>query len=169
MTIQETAASFAPCFEFGTRSDGETFRRLKADAPEGLRDLVRSAHGDALPDDWRYECIENALQYIAENPHEEDAAIFAEGETDVYTSNLLAWVASGNGRVGYVDDAIREFGPAVSLDGLLRSGQYAEAYEVFGLVWEALADLAEDEPADPIALLLEEEEEQAQIAKRPSH
>ena len=50
-TLQERAGEAAAWFETAERPP---FVRVKNGAPEWIMDLVRHAHGDLLPDDWRY-------------------------------------------------------------------------------------------------------------------
>lgn len=71
-TVQQLAAEAYGCFETAERQDGETFWRLKDGSPEWVTDLVLNAHGDFLPDDWRYACIGAALEQKSPNRKEAD-------------------------------------------------------------------------------------------------
>lgn len=152
-SIKEFAAEAYACFESAVRDDDEPdttyFVRLKDGSPEWVRDLVHAAHGDDfLPDDYRYKWTMEACEFIADADDPEDAGSdFADLAVNVYTSDRLQWLASNLQRPGYCDEAMREYGSTevgafsgiVDLIGL---GQYAEAYEVYGLVLRALEDHA---------------------------
>lgn len=113
ITIAQQAAACLTWFESGERISTDTKRNVRCLAngkPEVVQDLCREAHGDGdsagpmLPDDWRYEFIEEALEAIAEERDGEDA------EPSIYNHELLAWLSSHGWRPGYCDEAAREFG-----------------------------------------------------------
>jgi hypothetical protein len=144
--VAELAKLAAQCFETAERDNGDTFYRLSdVPMPEWVKELVHAARGgDLLPDDYRYKWASGACEFIAEYDDLEDgAADFADQSVDVYTSARLAWLASNLQRAGYCDEAFQEYGNKyegiISLIGL---GQYAEAYEVYGLVLNFLQDAA---------------------------
>ncbi len=142
----ETAKRATGDTETGPREDGDPYTRLKDDAPQWLTDLVYSAHGDFPPDDWRYDCIRAALSAIEDNDGDEDAHEFADSHADVYTGELFAWLSSNLQRQGYVDDAVSEFGYDADrgISGQIMLGQYAEASEVYALVYRALEERLEE-------------------------
>lgn len=114
------------------------FFTLTDDAPEWITALVREAHGDMLPDDFRYEAIRHAVSYIEEVGDEENAHGFADSMVDVYTSDLLAWLGSNTQRVGYVDEARSELGGRNSIIEEIAQGQYEELSEVYHSVYASL-------------------------------
>lgn len=136
--------------ETGPREDGERYVRTRDGRPEWVQDLAFAAHGEFLPDDWRYATISAALEFISESGDpEEDSSEFADGAVDIYTGALLTWLSSNLTRVSYCDEAASEFGgeggpDIVSAIGL---GQYYEAAEVYGLVLQFL-EARVDEFAD---------------------
>ena len=144
MTIQELAGSATDPMTTQQRGD-ETITVRTDDAPAWVADVIQEAHGDMFPDDYRYETIRDAFETIAadDDDPEDSAAEFADN-TDVYNSDLLAWVGSHGDRAGYVDEAIGEFGPARDFYHGLMMGQYAERSEVYGLVLQALERIADD-------------------------
>lgn len=152
-TIHELATELSRSFEEGTRPDGETFRRLKDDAPGWTKDVVREAHGRdsdgtpaMLPDDWRYQFAEDAADAISEADDDADLDDVANDlEADVYTSELTGWLHSRNDRVSYLDDARENNGAALDAFQLLAAAQQIERREVFQLVREQLAQLANDD------------------------
>jgi len=148
MDVQQLAAEALSHFEGAERPNGEHFRRTKADAPEWVKDLAREAHGDFLPDDWRYSAIEDALEVIAERGEDDDARHeYADAQVDVYNAGRSDWLESSIYRGAYCDEAAEEFGydKDQGVYGLIGLGQYAEAEEVYGLVLAQLVALVEDE------------------------
>ena len=146
LTIADVAAEARAFFQVKQRDDGATYIITAGDAPDWVNELVREAHGDMLPDDWRYQTIRAALDFIAENPDdaEDGADEFADGAVDTYTGARLAWLASHLNRPGYVDDAEAEFGyPGREAGGVVQMiglGQYGEAFEVYGSVYQSVAE-----------------------------
>jgi hypothetical protein len=142
--VDELAREAAGWFATGERDDGSRYVYLKDEAPSWIGDLVYEAHGGLfLPDDWRYECIQDALYAIADGG-DEDEHEFAD-RVDVYTGDLLAWVASNLNRPGYCDEAQSEGIAEEGIDviRLITLGQYMERREVYGLTYRALVDHAE--------------------------
>lgn len=143
-SIQDKAREAAEWFESAERVEGDEpsrYVRTKDGCPEWVTELVYAAHGDFLPDDWRYSIIQDALEMIADSDDPEDAAgEFADGAVDAYTSDRLAWLSSNLNRAGYCDDAAREFGAREEPDiiAAIGLGQYYEANEVYFLVLQAL-------------------------------
>lgn len=137
MTLPLLARGAASWFEWRERQDGEPYTATKHAAPEWIRDLVREAHGEMLPNDWRYEVIHSALLYIAEagleDADELDAGTFADEQVDTYSGERVAWLASHGLRAGYCDEAREEGLTAqdASIIDVIGAGQYVEALEVF--------------------------------------
>lgn len=159
-TIQQRAAEGSAGMETATRPDGTEYTRRKEDAPHWLTELVHEAHGDMLPDDYRYEVIREALGAIHDASGDLDQAgtEFAD-EADVYNADLLRWVGSHSDRPGYVDEALSEYGEARDFYHGLQMGQYAERDEVYGLVLAFLRRMTEHAdfdiarmPGEPCAL-----------------
>ena len=120
---------------------------LPADgAPQWFTDLCHHAHGDMMPDDWRYEFIQDALGAL------EDGA--GEDRLDLdglypYTADRLNWLASHLDRPGYCDEAAADAGgPPADILAFVARGMDRELREVFGLVRTKLEEIAEDEGAD---------------------
>src|SRR5206468_2641737 len=145
MTFQDLAREAAGSFEVRTRDSGERYTATREDAPEWVGDLVHHAHGgDLLPDDWRYQAISAALDFIAEYDSADDArdacGEFADGHVDVYTGARFAWLASNLGRADYVDRALEDglADASAGIVAMIGVGQYVESEEVFALVLDAL-------------------------------
>lgn len=159
ITISSLADEAYALFQSRERDNDESFTSLKDTAPEWLHDLVREAHGEFLPDDWRYDAIHSALGAIGDSGAEtaddlDDAAHeFADGNVDTYNAARTAWLASHLSRGGYCDDAAQEFGFEVTQErgifDLIGLGQYREGEEIFQSVRESLeARLEEIQDAD---------------------
>lgn len=145
ITVENLAGQMFDAFERSTRDNGDTFVKLSADAPEWMTEVVRAAHDDMLPDDWRYDCVREACGFIHDRDGDDmdDAGHEFADDVDVYNSNLLAWVSSNLTRMSYVDDAISEYQPD-SLAKALMAGQAEERREVFEAVLSALQDVADE-------------------------
>lgn len=90
------------------RDDGSKFYRLDAGSPEWMTDIIRAAHCDMMPDDWRYKMIVELLcDLTSDDPDqwEEHISEYADRNTDVYNSELLRWLASHLERAFYCDEA----------------------------------------------------------------
>src|SRR5678816_1973872 len=137
MTTQQLAEQYQGYFEKRTREDGSEFWCTRDDRPAELHDLIHEAHGDMLPDDWRYAFIYAALCDIAEADDPDEAG--DDIEPDPYTFDRLKWLASHLDRPGYCDAAIEEFGLEVKdTVELVGYGQYQEKREVFGIILSCL-------------------------------
>ena len=151
--LQKLAGEAFDWFETAYRGDDpeQPFVRTKDDAPEWLKDLVREAHGEMFPDDWRYDTIHNACGAIhdaSEGSYTGDVgAEFADSAVDVYNNSRFAWLGSNINRQFYVDDAVKEFGfdPERGVSDAVGLGQYQEATEIFYSVATSLGELLEDE------------------------
>jgi hypothetical protein len=142
--IYELAGEAYGQFETRARNDGENYVTLKDNAPEWLQDLVHDAHGDFLPDDWRYQSIRDAIGFIhdVEPGDLNDGHEFADQNVDTYTGSRFAWLASNLQRAGYCDEAAAEFGtdPEGGIVQLIGMGQYMESLEVWASVVEGLRE-----------------------------
>ena len=106
-------ASEALAYFIGKRreTDNSYYLSLKDDKPEWLHDAVREAHGEMLPDDWKYTAIRDIVSGISEVTEgdlddAEDEII--DGLIDTSYFELATWLASSVSRFGYADEAIDE-------------------------------------------------------------
>jgi len=129
-----------------------TIMTTKDDAPEWVKDLCREAHDHArmLPDDFRYECIAEVLDLMAESDGSDDSLDDARNslEADIYTSELTDWLGSHNDRAWYVDEAVKEYGQTDDTIKNLMMGQVFEKQEVFDQVLTFLRQRTEDTETD---------------------
>lgn len=145
-TISTLASEALAYFERRHRDSGEVYVTHRAPDGNWVYQLVREAHGDMMPDDWRYAAIEAVLGALAENNFANaDAArdnqhAICAGLVDVYTADLTEWLHSSTARLGYVDEARFEGFIAADADEItrLQIGQFLEFFEIYGLVVDAL-------------------------------
>lgn len=119
--------------------------------PEWFQELCRAAHGDMLPDDWRYEFIGDALSCIEENEDSDEDELserFREwfDGAYVYTAQQTGWLASRADRHGYCDEAAEELGDCGQFTTTTRIalGMMREAEEVFSAVLAFLTERADE-------------------------
>ncbi len=123
------------------RPDGSEFLVFDDGRPKWMQDLAHEAHGDMMPDDWKYQFIHDALCALSEE-EDEDAARDSL-EIPCYYAQQLAWFASHMDRPGYVDESREQGGQAKSVMVDVACGMAMEQTEVFGLVYEFLHERAE--------------------------
>lgn len=129
-TVETLAAEVNAALVRDKRNDGKEFIKLADGSPEWMTDLCRTAHGDMMPDDWRYEFIEDALSQI-ENGEEQIKDV---GSAYPYTTSRTDWLASRVDRFGYCDDAAEEYEGEGSLMDRICWGMDREMNETFDLV-----------------------------------
>lgn len=139
--LQEIAKRILNQFESGQRNDGSEFISFKDGTPEWMINIVHEAHGDMMPDDYKYRFSHDAIDWIAEGNDPESPNI----EADPYTGELIKWLGSHVGdRPNYVDEAVEEYGHSdQGLVGDLMSGQAKEKDEVYHIVLQELQKIQE--------------------------
>lgn len=145
-TVQELAESYLKHFQTGKRDDGSSYVSLSDDAPEQLTELVRNAHGRMLPDDYKFQFVQDALQAIADSSEGEEQDAINSMEAEHRNSELLAWLGSNLSRSSYVDDdAIGNYGHSDGgIFGDIQRGMQCELEEVANSVLESLNSILED-------------------------
>lgn len=143
-TDERTYAREAARYFVGkSREDGSEFTTLRDDRPDWVQQLVYDSHDGMLPDDWRYECIYQAVCFVRDCEDWDDRADeFANDMIDTNSADLIDWLGSHSSRAGWVQEARDEFGDAGSdiWDEIAR-GQLYEARDVFALVTRGLGEL----------------------------
>lgn len=142
--IQTNAGEALKWFEHKKRDNGQEFWSIKDGAPDWIQPMAHAAHGDMMPDDWKYEFIVEMLRAIDGASDLEDITVAA----DIYTTELTRWLASHLDRVAYCDDAIDEFGEMKDTVTLLQHGQYREKQEVLGRLKEYLEERGDQSEAE---------------------
>lgn len=148
-TIFELASEMYDALTRDTRNDGTEFVYLRDGSPEWMTDLCHHAHGDMLPDDWRYELIERAVGAIANAEDDTESAydLFLEEEIDHLYSRLLDWVSSHSSRPCRVDDVVDNYGYD-NFFSAVAMAQESELQEIAVLVWEFLQEMIEEMEED---------------------
>jgi len=145
-TAQDVAQELYESFETRKRPDESTFITLTEEAQRAndwRMDAARAAHGDMLPDDYRYQwALEAAEGYSDREPHEWDS-VNDEIEADVYTHDLTKWLHSHDSRTGYMDEAMGKFG-FTDTNAALACAQYLEIREVYWTIRQAIEDEADE-------------------------
>ena len=149
-SIQKLAADLSKAFETKKRNDGQEFVSLKNGSPSWMTDVIRSAHGDKLPDDTTYAFIERAADALADASEDaEPSDVILEIEPDPYTAGLTAWLNARADHVYFLTEVLEE-GLGIT-DGfqLLAAAQQKQLHEVGYALVSALENAAEQmEDAD---------------------
>lgn len=147
-TIDQAARDALRHFVTRVRRDGITYVALVYDAPEWVRQLVKEAHGDMLPDDHRYAMVEGALHALADAGPDADPddtiTEWSVEATPTFTADLLQWLGSSIARIGYANEALEQMGADTGgITNVIAYGWSAEAGEVGHLVAAALRERVE--------------------------
>ena len=132
-------------FEYKKRNDDDIVV-LTTSAPQNLKDSVMKACGNRLSDDWifdKYHSILDALMQCDINgPDDLDntRSEIVDGLVDPYTSNLTAWLNSGNYNVYYITEAQKEFGPETDGFKILQMAQYKAIDDIYGHIVNLLQE-----------------------------
>lgn len=144
MTIQQLAATLARNLITKNRDTGAEYVCRADDAPAWTLDVICHAHGDMLPDDWRYKMIQNVAEMIAERD-DVDADDLSDvmyeaidSRISIYNADLCAWLASSVHRIAYCDEIVETF-KIDSIMTAIQQGQRLEYEEIWSLLVEALS------------------------------
>lgn len=142
-TIKELADQVYAQFEQRTRDNGRKFWVLKDGKPDWMQELCHEAHGDMMPDDWKYEFVLEAVAALSDADDPDDVQL----EADIYNSDLLQWLASHLERAGYVDEAVDYGIDSKDFDIMqcIALGQLREKEEVLSIVRSYLERKADEE------------------------
>lgn len=156
---------FSQAFTTRKRDDGDEFTSLDKSAPDWMTDVVREAHGDMMPDDWRYkmisECADALVDVDPSDWQDQDFEI-CDGLVDVYNSTLLDWLSSHGQRAAYIDEARDEGLLAEDADEMNRImvGQFMEYREILGSLMAEFIDDEDEDDEDEDDEELEDEEDE---------
>ena len=129
--LQLTAKTAQSYFE---RNPLDTWS-TKSNAPKWVKDMVRSAHGDFMPDDYRYTWIYNALEAFQDDTPE--VAIDCL-EAEPYYNQRANWLASNVNRAQYVNDIIEMGCGSDDLMEMIGFGQLEEMRETYQAVHSSI-------------------------------
>lgn len=111
------------------------------------QDLMHHAHGDMLPDDFRYQMIHDVLEGMHQDI-DADGFEICDSIVPCYTSDLMAWLASRTDRYSFVDQAIEEYGKGESVINDISAGYLLECMEVYNLINDWIEEYAYDHDGD---------------------
>jgi len=94
------------------------------------QELMHHAHSDMLPDDFRYQMIHDVLIGMSED-EDADSMDVCDSCVPIYTSDLMGWLSSSNGRYTFVDEAIEQYGKGESITNDISAGYLLECMEVY--------------------------------------
>ena len=151
-TLQSAAAELADSFTSLVLDNGDSRVILKDGAAEWIKEAIHAAHGDLFPDDYVYrtcqrvaDSIVDYARYATDPGHGIESLWDMNGEivdglVDVYTRDLLAWLASNLTRPSICDEAAEELGLAEDADLMARItlGQYREIDSIFSALLSAI-------------------------------
>lgn len=149
---KQVAAEWVKMFERRQTNDGDEIWTLRDGAAGGdwesghpLRAAIREAHGDMLPDDYKYRFVVESLRAIVNHDGDIDEAR-EHIEADINHADLLKWLSSHIERAGYVDEYVDDYfglGQPDSIMQVIQCGQWLEKTEVFDIVARYVEDEAE--------------------------
>lgn len=156
--FQTVAGELSAAFETSTRTNGDTFYRIRETAPAwilcddepstpGLMYRIHAAVDDRPPCDWIYETASRAADWSTEFETVEAARDcvheFADSVVDIYTGDLFHWAESDRNRE-LCDRAVSEFGqPGDGFDTgtvsrWISGGQFMAAEWIAGAILDAI-------------------------------
>jgi len=140
MSTQQKAKEYLEWFETKKRDNGEAFICTKDGRPSELTELIHAAHGDFMPDNYRYEMIQESLYILANLDDSDDGQIMERLDSciPVYNGELTAWLASNCYRIEYVNEAVAEYDDSNDIINNIMRGYYKESEEVFYSVKESI-------------------------------
>ena len=148
--VRDLASKMSAAFVGRTRTnaDVEAFRTLRDDHPQWMTDVCRAGHdhGNILPDDHRYQFIEECVDSLVAADDADEARINLE--PSVHTGDLTRWLASRPNRFGWMDEASKELGPFENFEDHIRTAQRLEMEETFDQVLAALREIESDGSAE---------------------
>jgi hypothetical protein len=154
-SIEAGLTLLASSLVLATRTDGTEYRMLREDCPlhDDFQDIIRAAHEDELPNDWRfgmaYDLCHALLDYSQPSPNPwtlddygDVVGEVVELRVDTSTHALLTWLADNVARC-YFDDVDAWVGNADGSDiGDLAKRRQREAVTTMAhVILQGLADL----------------------------
>lgn len=152
LPLAELARTFADSFTVRLRAPKTRITVLKDSAPAWCQMVARVAHQDGamLPDDVRFEMMAKVAPLVADAVESGSELTGLDDLVSIYTSDLLAWVASHPERLGYLDEALGlrdRFaqgapGGRKGAEGLLAQAQLLEYEEIAAAILRGLRTVA---------------------------
>ena len=149
-------SALSECLTTETRKDSSTYIALNESPKwdsirEELTGIVRAAHFNEMPNDWRFETVDSIASSLVEMPDSEDwdvddfreeAHEIADSLVDVYTGALLAWVSENIRRHQWDDEGIAQ--PTTDIVQLIRLRQYEEIESMVQAVLSQVESLLDE-------------------------
>ena len=136
------------------RDNGETFICCKDNASEADREIIREFHGtDILPDDFRYSSISGLLDTMSNYDCSDIETLedlrheIIDSNIDIYTKDLLTWLASNTNRVDYCNKAIDDGITSGDIMSIISYGQFLELDGIYSNILSYLGDIEVEEVA----------------------
>lgn len=113
MQLKQKAEYYSQYLKSKQRDNGESFVYMTDDRPQALHDAIYTAHGDKMPDDWIFSTFADLLEKVTEydcetvdelRDNDYDHEII-DGYVDIYTHELLQWLASDVDNLEYLAQA----------------------------------------------------------------
>lgn len=143
--IMALAEKFGAALTWKYRDDGKRYVILDKDSPhysEWMHDAVYAAHDGKLPNDWTYEMVEEAVDWIKADGENAESCLFAEAYISPHShAELLAWASSHGERWDLAEEKLEEGENALA--AVFFSAMFEEALDVFNIVYNHLASEAE--------------------------
>lgn len=150
-TIRIAALAFMDAFQRKTRDNGDAFYSLKGGTPEWMRDAICDAHDDKLPDDWSYDACHSIVCAICDSSDDDTESDIRDRDCEIidscidsYTNRLALWLASHSARIGYCEEAGKEYGAPTDIVRAMRQGQYYELSLIFAAILSAIVAQVEE-------------------------
>lgn len=158
MTAFRTVANeFNNAITSDTRDDGETFYKIKDDAPEWLKgsDVSMAIHraiDDRFPDDWVYEQMYFLAEHISDCDEADEArdkvSEWADSLVDVYNAARLKWLAMHLNNALLCDEAEEELGGGGDMFERIGAGQNLALDRIAHAMIEAIDEEANERDDD---------------------
>jgi hypothetical protein len=148
LTIQQLSEQYKRSFECKKRTTGEQFLCFSDHiTPEhALYKLVKQAHNDMLPDDYKFQFIYDSLVMLSNVSSDLDADFdlySIQIETDICNSDLLNWLKGNLNRIDYCNQILEEQDRATDFMQIVQQAQHREREEVLFSVYESLLSILE--------------------------
>jgi hypothetical protein len=127
------------------RPNGDTFVRKTDNTPIEFDNLIYDIHKSnffgAMPNDWIYEIIKEAFEYMEGIDIDEDTDVSDMNiESDIYDIDLYEWMKNN----GYAQDYCDEYQDEFHVDGqvkqLVRGGQWLAKKKIYEEVLEFIRE-----------------------------
>jgi len=154
-SIEAGLTLLASSLVLATRTDGTEYRMLREDCPmhDDLREIIRDAHSDELPNDWRFGMVYDLCHALLDYSQPPACAVTLDdyrewiGEivklrVDTSTHALLTWLADNVNRCCF-DDVEAWAGGAWGADiaDLAQRRQWEAIDTMAHVILQGLADL----------------------------